>query len=163
MFTWPFQVSQKSCFCSTNFIFFNLGKHVVNSSSFKAPKQTVLSQDIRLNMVKDLLEEEYYIYPLEVAPRDLGLQGVARNRVYIFCAHKTKCRYLFSVYEAYYGNLPVPQKVHPHWTWWLLGRGSIANPVWRPPCFCVQAHSIWTRNLFLLSNISIFNRFVLCY
>ena len=60
-----------------------------------------MSQDIRLNMVKDLLEEEYYIYPLEVAPRDLGLQGVAGNRVYIFCAHKTKCRYLFSVYEAY--------------------------------------------------------------
>ena len=52
-------------------------------------------------MVKSLLEEDYYIYPLEVAPGDLGLRGVARNRVYIFCAHKTKCRYLFSVYDAY--------------------------------------------------------------
>ena len=52
-------------------------------------------------MIESLLAEEYHIYPLEVAPGDLGLRGVARNRVYIYCAHKVKCRYLFSVYDAY--------------------------------------------------------------
>jgi len=52
-------------------------------------------------MVRDLLEDAYIIIPLEVSPGDLGLKGVNRDRVYIFCCHRTRCRYLYNIENAY--------------------------------------------------------------
>lgn len=59
------------------------------------------NQDIRIEMVEELLGDSYHILPLDVAPSDLGLNGVARSRKYIFCHHKATCRYLFSLHSAY--------------------------------------------------------------
>ena len=52
-------------------------------------------------MVQDLLEDDYIILPLEVSPADLGLSGVNRDRVYIFCYHRKTCRYLYSIERAF--------------------------------------------------------------
>ena len=71
------------------------------------------SEEFSVHMLRDLLEEDYLIIQLFVKPADLGLTGAARSRTYIFCAHRTECRYLVDVYETYSHICQVLQrKIH---------------------------------------------------
>ena len=54
-----------------------------------------------MSMVKALLEPDYNFYQLFVSAGDVGHAGIARKRVYIYCAHKCTCACHFDVNEIY--------------------------------------------------------------
>ena len=54
-----------------------------------------------MSMVNDLLGSHYFFTQLFVSPTDVGHRGVARNRTYIICHHKTKTEPLLDVHEVY--------------------------------------------------------------
>ena len=58
-------------------------------------------QDFSMQMLHQLLDEDYTIIQLFVKPGHIGHTGMARHRTYIFCAHRERCRYLVDVKEAY--------------------------------------------------------------
>lgn len=61
----------------------------------------LFSEEIKLDVVRDLLEEDYRILQLFVSPADVGQTGIARRRTYIFCAHRRTCAYLYDIFDAY--------------------------------------------------------------
>ena len=64
-------------------------------------RQRCSYEDFKLQVLEELLGEDYQIIQLFISPADLGLTGASRKRTYIFCAHRTECRYLVDVHEAY--------------------------------------------------------------
>lgn len=59
------------------------------------------TKDIKISVVKQLLEPDYLVLQLFVNPEDVGHAGVARPRTYIYCCNKKTCNYRFDVFEAY--------------------------------------------------------------
>lgn len=58
-------------------------------------------QDLKISVLRDLLEEHYVIIPVYVSPSDIGHDGSRRPRVYVYCSHRSTGRYLFDIHEAY--------------------------------------------------------------
>ena len=54
-----------------------------------------------MDMIAELFQKHYLIIQLFISPSDLGLCGISRKRTYIYLAHRTTCRYLIDVHDAY--------------------------------------------------------------
>ena len=64
-------------------------------------KSPCIAKDIKMDILHDLLGQDYLLYQLHVCPADAGYFGTQRTRTYIFFCHKRRCRHLCDIHEAY--------------------------------------------------------------